>query len=166
MPYDPPVPTPRQTPVPQELIERLQLAGRESSAATVAYHSALAERRGLSASEVKAIDILMRLGPLTHAQLVEHTSLRPASVTDLIDKIERKGYASRGPHPDDRRRILVTVDAERIFSELGPLFAEWFEALDRLYEQYSDDQLATIADFLARAAAAQQRAAEHLVAGE
>ena len=160
------MPQPRKTPVPPALIERLQQAGRESSAATVAYHSALAERRGLSASEVKAIDVLMRRGPMTHAELVEHTALKPASVTDLIDRIERKGYASRGPHPDDRRRILVTVDAEHIFSELGPLFAEWFQALDALYDQYSDDELAVIADFLAKAAAAQQIAAEHLAAGD
>lgn len=156
------MPRSRTTPVPPALIERLQTAGRESSAATVAYHSALAERRGLGASEVKAIDALLRLGPLTHAELAEHTALRPASVTDLIDKIERKGYASRGPHPDDRRRILVTADAERVFGELGPLFADWFSALDALYLEYSDAELGVIADFLGKAAAAQLAAAERL----
>lgn len=156
------MPQPRKTPIPAELVERLELAGRELSAATIAYHSALAARRGLSPSETKAIDLLLRHGPLTHAQLVEQTALAPASVTDLIDKIERKGYASRGPHPGDGRRILVTPNPEHIFAEIAPLFADWVGELQALYAEYDDDQLNLIQDFMTRIAARQQAAAERL----
>ena len=50
-----------------ELLERLALAGRASSAATVMFHTAVAARQGLSASEEKALDLLERSGPLTAA---------------------------------------------------------------------------------------------------
>ena len=75
------------------LIEDLNLAGREVSTATVMFHSAVAARRGLSATEEKALDLLLRMGPMTHAELCAHTGLAPASVTDLIDRLVRKDYA-------------------------------------------------------------------------
>jgi DNA-binding MarR family transcriptional regulator len=147
-----------------ELIERLNLAGREVSAATVMFHSAVAQRRGLSAVEEKTLDVLLRTGPMTHAQLGAATGLAPASVSGLIDRLERKGYARRSPHPADARSILVTADADRIAAELTPLFAAWTESLDELYADYTADELETICDFMTRAAVRQRDAAAALVA--
>ena len=127
------------------------------------FHSTLAARRGLAASDEKALDVLLRDGPLTHAQLVERTSLAPASVSDLIDRLEAKGYVRRSPHPADRRRVLVTADNERIFADVSPLFADWVRSLGELYASYSDAELNTIRDFLTRAAARQRTATEKLV---
>lgn len=156
----------RSTPVPADLKERLNLAGRQVSAATVAYHSALAARRGLSASDTKAIDALLRLGPMTHAQLVEQTALAPASVTDLIDRVERKGLVTRSRHPDDGRRVVVTANADAIFADIAPLFADWIGELDAIYDRYSDAELEVICDCLSRMGAAQQAAAERLASAD
>jgi DNA-binding MarR family transcriptional regulator len=146
------------------LVERLNIAGREVSAATIMFHSALAQRRGLSAIEEKTLDILLRDGPLTHAELVAATALAPASVTGLIDRLEDKGYARRSPHPGDARRILVSADAARIAAELTPLFGPWTESLNELYAAYTTDQLELICDFMTRAAARQRDAAAALAA--
>ena len=48
-----------------ELLEQLALAGRASSVATVMFHTAVAARQGLNATEEKALDLLERSGPLT-----------------------------------------------------------------------------------------------------
>jgi DNA-binding MarR family transcriptional regulator len=96
-----------------ELLRELEAAGRAQSAATVMYHSALAARRGLSATEEKAIDLLDRFGPLTAGELARHAGLAPASVTGLVDRLERKGFARRLPHPRDGRSILVEVDRQQ-----------------------------------------------------
>ncbi|MFY9928702.1 MAG: MarR family transcriptional regulator [Streptosporangiaceae bacterium] len=145
-----------------DLIERLNLAGRELSTATVMFHTAVAARRGLSATEEKAVDLLLRAGPMTHAELGQQTGLAPASVSGLIDRLELKGYVRRAPHPDDRRRILVTADAGRVYAEMAPLFAPWAEALAELYAGYTDAELETICDFMTRAAQRQLAAAEAL----
>ncbi|HXW45439.1 MAG TPA: MarR family transcriptional regulator [Streptosporangiaceae bacterium] len=145
-----------------ELVERLNMAGREVSAATIMFHTALAQRRGLSAIEEKTLDILLRDGPLTHAGLVAATGLAPASVTGLIDRLEDKGYARRSAHPGDARRILVTADADRIAAELTPLFGPWTQSLSELYATYTTGQLETICDFMTRAAARQRDAAAEL----
>jgi DNA-binding MarR family transcriptional regulator len=144
------------------LTERLNLAGREVSAATIMYHTALAQRRGLSATEEKTLDILLRGGPMTHAELGAATGLAPASVTGLIDRLERKGYAGRARHPEDARRVLVSADAARVYADLTPLLAPWADSLNELYARYTVSQLETICDFMTQAAARQRDAAASL----
>ena len=146
------------------LIGRLNLAGREVSAATIMFHTAVAQRRGLSATEEKTLDILLRGGPMTHAELGAATGLAPASVTGLIDRLERKGYAHRARHPDDARRVLVSADSGRLEAELAPLFGPWAESLNELYDTYTISELETICDFMTRAAARQRDAAAALAA--
>jgi len=131
-------PAGRISPQRAELIDRLHLAGRELSTATVMFHTDVAARRGLSATEEKAIDVLLRGGPMTHAELGRHTGLAPASVSNLIDRLERKGYASRAPHPEDGRRVLVTAAAERLLGEFVPLYADWVGSLNELFATYTD----------------------------
>jgi predicted transcriptional regulator len=148
----------------QQLFAALDMAGRESSTATVMFHTALAQRRGLSPTETKALDILLRKGPLTHAELGAETALAAASVTDLIDRLQAKGYVERQRHPGDKRRILVAVRADYVMAELTPLFDGWNESRYALYESYTDDQLAVILDFLTRSAVIQSEAAQALTA--
>lgn len=146
------------------LTERLNLAGREVSAATIMFHTAVAQLRGLSATEEKTLDILLRDGPMTHAQLGAATGLAPASVTGLLDRLEGKGYIRRARHPGDARRVLVSADAARVEAELTPLFTPWAESLNELYATYTVSQLETICDFMTRAAARQRDAAADLAA--
>jgi DNA-binding MarR family transcriptional regulator len=149
-----------------ELLEQLALAGRASSAATVMFHTAVAARQGLSASEEKALDLLERNGPLTAGELARQSGLAPASVTALINRLERKGFARRVPNPGDRRSVLVEVDAERVYAVVAPLFADWVGSLYELYAGYSDEQLEVILHFLTEAARRQQEATARLTAGE
>ena len=39
--------------------------------------------------------------------LVEKTSLDKATLTGIIDRLERDGYVKRIPSPDDKRSILI-----------------------------------------------------------
>jgi DNA-binding MarR family transcriptional regulator len=148
-----------------ELLEQLALAGRASSAATVMFHTAVAARQGLSASEEKALDLLERNGPLTAGELARQSGLAPASVTALINRLERKGFARRVPNPGDRRSVLVEVDAERVYAVVAPLFADWVGSLHELYAGYTDEQLEVILHFLTEAARRQQEATARLTAG-
>ena len=145
-----------------ELLEGLALAGRASSVATVMFHTAVAARQGLNATEEKALDLLERSGPLTAGELARQTGLAPASVTGLITRLERKGFARRVPNPDDRRSVLVEVDVERLYARVAPLFGDWVRSLQELYAGYTDDQLEVILHFLTEAARRQQEATARL----
>ena len=41
-------------------------------------------------------------------KLVEKTSLDKATLTGIIDRLERDGYVFRSPSPDDKRATLVS----------------------------------------------------------
>jgi len=144
-----------------QLLQQLQLAGREQSAATVMFHTELAAHQNLSATEEKALDLLDRFGPLTAGQLAQRSGLAPASVTGLIDRLERKGFARRVPHPVDKRSVLIEVCPDRL-AALGPLFDDWWRALTELFSGYSDAQLETILHFLKEATRRQQEATARL----
>src|SRR5262245_60397594 len=120
-----------------DLLQQLQRAGREQSAATVMFHTALAAHQALSPTEEEALDLLDRFGPLSAGQLAQHSGLAPASVTGLVNRLERKGFARRIPHPVDKRSVLIEVNRERL-AALGPLFDDWWRSLIELFSGYSD----------------------------
>jgi DNA-binding MarR family transcriptional regulator len=144
-----------------DLIAALDMAGRVHSSAAVMYHSALAALGDLSATESKAMDYLERFGPLTPRELGRHSGLAPASVTGLIDRLERKGFARRVPNPDDGRSRLVELNRDRI-APMAHHFDDLVSSLHELYETYTDEQLELIAGFLAEAARRQSEATGRL----
>src|SRR5687767_4164169 len=93
-------------------VDHVLWAGRLLSTAAVMYHSALAERSGLSATESKALDFIARLGPLTPGDLSRESGLAPASITGLLDRLTSKGVARRVAHPSDGRRFLIEIDPD------------------------------------------------------
>jgi DNA-binding MarR family transcriptional regulator len=137
------------------VIEQLMTAGRELSTAAVMFHAAVAAKVGLTPIEEKALDLLERFGPLTAGELGHRAKLAPASVTGLINRLERKGFARRLPHPQDRRSVLVEVTPHRE-AQMNPLYDDLTRALGDLFSRYSDEQLDTILHFF-REAAKQQR---------
>ncbi len=52
---------------------------------------------------------LSRRGSLPLGKMGARLQVHPASVTNLIDGLERLGYATRAPHPNDRRTTLATI---------------------------------------------------------
>lgn len=60
--------------------------------------------------------------PLTPAELAERTGVTRATITGLIDTLERAGYVTRKPHRDDRRMmcIALTKRAEKLLAAIMP----------------------------------------------
>ena len=136
-------------------------AGRALSTAAVLYHGTLAELSGLSPTEWKALDLIQRLGPVTAGALARESGLAPASVTGLVGRLERKGFARRVPNPEDGRSVLVEMIPERLASP-EPVFDDFLRSLHELYEEFSDDELRSIVRFATEAAQRQHEATRRL----
>jgi DNA-binding MarR family transcriptional regulator len=145
----------------EQLIEALDLAGRSIGAAALRFHSRVSELLDISVTEEKALDLLQRYGPMTARELARRSGLAPASVTALIDRLERKGFARRIANPADGRSILIEFDASMV-TRFAPFFTEFVGKLHELYERYSDEELALIAEFMNEAAARQIESAANL----
>jgi DNA-binding MarR family transcriptional regulator len=51
----------------------------------------------------------LRDGPMTLSQLAAANGVDASYATLIVDKLEAHGLVERQPHPDDRRRKLVTL---------------------------------------------------------
>jgi DNA-binding MarR family transcriptional regulator len=122
-------------------------AAREYSTAAVMLHGAIADRVGLSPTDLKALDLLQREGPLTAGDLATRTGLATASVTSLIDRLEQKRFVRRERDGTDRRRVLVTT-SERLETAIEPLFRSLGRRMLARCRGYRDEQIALIGDFL------------------
>jgi DNA-binding MarR family transcriptional regulator len=50
--------------------------------------------------------------PLTPTEIAERMFLSSATMTNLLDALDREGWARRVPNPDDRRSVLVEITDE------------------------------------------------------
>lgn len=139
----------------------LLLAGRTLSSAMIMFHTALAAKQGLSVSEEKALDLLQRYGPMTAGELGSKSGLAPASITGLIDRLEKKGFARRVPDAADGRRVRVEVRPERL-ADFAPLFGDLVREMQSLAEQYSVAELELLVGFMNEAARRQHACAARL----
>ncbi|MEU2055649.1 MarR family winged helix-turn-helix transcriptional regulator [Streptomyces bungoensis] len=144
-----------------ETLRQLMDVGRAHSAVTVMFHSAVAAKQGLNATEEKTLDYLQRQGPLTAKELAELTGLAPASVTGLLDRLETKGFVRRVRHPTDRRRVLVELNEEKL-AEFAEFFEDWARDIVEACEEFSTDELATVIRFLTVMSERQRAAAARL----
>lgn len=133
----------------QDTLEEFARVGREHSDATVLFHGMLAARLGLHPTDYKTLGILQRLGPQSAGEIARHSGLATASVTNLIDRLERKGFVRRVADAADRRRVLVEPIEDRA-TAARTLFVSASRSLAQLLERYSVRELAVITDFLAR----------------
>ncbi|MEU1512700.1 MarR family transcriptional regulator [Streptomyces sp. NPDC005811] len=142
-------------------LAHLMTVGRQHSMVTVMFHSAIAAKQGLNATEEKTLDVLQRKGPLTAKDLAEHTGLAPASVTGMLDRLEAKGFVRRVKHPTDKRRVLVELDEAKL-AELAGFFEEWARDIVRACEGFDAQELETVNRFLEVMTEAQSRATARL----
>jgi len=126
-------------------------ASANNSTLAVFFHAAIAEQVGLGPTDEKTLFLLRGLGSLTAGEIAQHTGLTTASVTNLIDRLERKGFVQRVRDSSDRRRVIVQPNDARL-AELDQIFNRSVGTFDSVLDTYDDAQLATIADFLERAA--------------
>jgi DNA-binding MarR family transcriptional regulator len=146
----------------KDLIETLLQTIYQNSTITVFFHKAIAEQVGLGATEEKTL-LLLSAGALTAGEIAQQTGLTTASVTSLIDRLESKGFVRRVRDANDRRRVIVEADVERLMA-LQQAFSSIRSEFADLTAPYSDDQLVTIIDFVSRSSEYSQQAIEVLKA--
>jgi MarR family transcriptional regulator, 2-MHQ and catechol-resistance regulon repressor len=81
------------------------------------------EAHGLSASAFQTLAILDGAGESLPGHVIaERLLVSSASMTSLVDTLERRGLVQRRPHPTDRRKVLIhlTPDGQRIVDQQLP----------------------------------------------
>jgi DNA-binding MarR family transcriptional regulator len=113
--------------------------------------SRFATVHGLNRTDVRALVAIMdaarRGKALTAGQLGEAVDLRSASVTALVDRLEKVGHVRRVRDPEDRRRVALQI-SDSAMAAGGEHFGGLARDLVLAMGSYSDEELAVVRRFL------------------
>ncbi|WP_027927268.1 MarR family transcriptional regulator [Amycolatopsis benzoatilytica] len=102
-------------------------------------------------ADLDCLELISREGPLSPSALARRAGLHPATVTGILDRLERGSWVvrERDPAATDRRAVTVRAVAGRA-QEVFRQYAGMNSALDELCAGYTEEELALIAGFLRR----------------
>jgi len=110
---------------------------------------AAADRFGVNRTDLRGLELLAMARAIAPTALAAALGFTTGGVTTVIDRLERAGYATRRPDPNDRRRVVVEA-TELLLARETEIFGELLRSTEALVASYSDAELVTIRDFLER----------------
>ena len=122
-------------------------------------------RLDLKDVDLECLDLIAIHGPLSPSALARRAGLHPATMTGILDRLERGGWITRDRDPDaaDRRAVTIRSRRERN-AEVLSLYSGMNASLDQICSGYTEAELEVLADFLRRTTAAGQTATDNLAA--
>jgi DNA-binding MarR family transcriptional regulator len=120
-------------------------------------------RLDLKDVDLDCLELISRHGPLGPSELARLAGLHPATVTGILDRLQRGGWVvrERDPEASDRRAVAVRALRDR-GRELVGLYAGMNASMDQICAGYSEAELELLADFLRRTTGAGREAAADL----
>lgn len=68
----------------------------------------------LTLTQISALAIIWREGPITAGELATREQVRPPSITRVVDGLESAGVVVRKNNPADGRQVLVEITQEGV----------------------------------------------------
>ncbi|WP_329070541.1 MarR family winged helix-turn-helix transcriptional regulator [Amycolatopsis sp. NBC_01480] len=105
--------------------------------------------------DLDCLELIQRTGPLSPSVLARTAGLHPATLTGILDRLQRGGWIvrERDPEAADRRAITVRALRDRN-GELIRHYAGMNTAMDAICAGYTEAELELLAGFLRRVTAA------------
>jgi DNA-binding MarR family transcriptional regulator len=151
---------------------RRQVTAIKDSLRELSNQLALLNRRvsaqvDLRDTDLDCLELVARHGPLSPSALASRAGLHPATMTGVLDRLERGGWVSRDRDPDaaDRRAVTIRIRRDRA-PEIFRLYSGMNGLMDEILTGYTDAELELLADFVRRTASAGRDATEQLAGGQ
>jgi DNA-binding MarR family transcriptional regulator len=146
----------------QELIAQLIAAYRANTSQEGAFDALAAARLGISASDLRCLDLVQASGGMTAGELSRASGLTTGAVTAVIDRLEQAGFVRRLRDGSDRRKVNIEVTPrhyEEAGNVWGPLMEDWQKTLAG---RFTAEELRTITEFLRSATRLGERHADRI----
>jgi DNA-binding MarR family transcriptional regulator len=101
--------------------------------------------------DLDCLELITRYGPISPSAVARRAGLHPATMTGVLDRLQRGGWVVRERDPDavDRRAVMVRALRDRN-AEVFQLYAGMNSTMDGLLADYSEAELTLVVDFLRR----------------
>jgi DNA-binding MarR family transcriptional regulator len=134
---------------PQRLKSAVKESARQLSVQLSLLNAQVSAHLKLKEVDLLCLDVITRYKPISPSALARRAGLHPATLTGILDRLERGGFITRERDPADRRAVLIWARRERnaeIYRRYGGMNA----AMDGILGRYADPELELLADFLRR----------------
>ncbi|CAG5067570.1 HTH-type transcriptional regulator MhqR [Dyadobacter sp. CECT 9623] len=134
----------------QEEIRHLRKLGQQYAYTSIQMHEAVARNAGLPGTDHKYLGFLMEKGQMTAGELSQLTGLTTGAVTGLIDRLEKKELVKRQFAPEDRRKVHIVPNTEKIMELLVPPYEEFRARTEKLIASFSEEERQVIESYLSK----------------
>jgi DNA-binding MarR family transcriptional regulator len=129
------------------LMLELEHAVRKSSALGVLFGQTVANRVGVSGSDLECLDFLNIEGRVTAGRLAELTGLTTGAITGVVDRMEKAGLVRRERDESDRRKVFIAIVPEAL-GKIGRYYEPLQKAVTKDWEGYTDAELKLLLRFM------------------
>jgi len=135
----------------KDVIARIRKLNQLHSFTSIQMHEAIARKAGLSGTDHKYLGFLIEKGQMTAGELSGLTGLTTGAVTGLIDRFEKKKLVKRKFSEDDRRKVIIEPNTEKIMALFVPLYKEFRDKSEKLIASFSDRDIKIIETYFLKA---------------
>lgn len=115
------------------------------------FEAHVARHLTVNATDLEAMEELIKDGPLSPSELSRRLGITTAAVTTVVDRLEALGHASRIPNPSDRRGVIVVpapASVDKAMKAIMPAIL----GINRVIDEFTDAERATIVSYLEQVA--------------
>ncbi len=131
-------------PIEADLIKKIRKLNQRHAYTTIQMHETVARKAGLNGTDHKYIGFLIERGPMTAGELASLTGLTTGAITGLVDRLEKKKLVKRHFAENDRRKVIIKPNLDRIMALLQPLYKEYRKQSEELIATFSSKEIAVI----------------------
>jgi DNA-binding MarR family transcriptional regulator len=107
-------------------------------------------RLGLKGTDLECFALIEAHAPVTPSELARLSGLHPATMTGILDRLERGGWIARDRDSVDRRGVKIRPLETRV-ADVTRLYSGMAVAMDEICAEYDEGELARMLEFLRRA---------------
>lgn len=132
-------------------VTRMRKLSQQYAYTSIQMHEAVARKAGLSGTDHKYLGFFIEKGPMPAGELSRLTGLTTGAVTGLIDRFEKKKLVKRQFAKDDRRKVIIVPDVEKIMTLFAPLYKDYRAKTEALIASFSAEEIKTVEAFFLKA---------------
>jgi DNA-binding MarR family transcriptional regulator len=125
-------------------VVQLRKLSQQFAYTSIRMHETIGKEAGFAGTDHKYLGFLLQKGQMSAGELANLTGLTTGAVTGLIDRFEKKKLVKRQLDKEDRRKIIIVPDTDKIAAILRPLYQDFQDKTDKLFASFTAEQLKTL----------------------
>jgi DNA-binding MarR family transcriptional regulator len=133
-----------------DAVKRVRKLNQRYAYTSLQMHEAIAQKAGLTGTDHKYLGFLLERGAMTAGELAVLSGLTTGAITGLVDRFEKKKLVKRRVAADDRRKVMIEPNTEKIMAIFEPLYREFRARSEALTASFTTREVKIIETYLAK----------------